>query len=363
MCLLTNKQLSSVIINAIVVKMIVSLPRNIFVYCGNAAWLAAIYATAIGFGLFSVLKKLYTTKDNVIGLAEKTGGSVLRIVTGLCVFLVLSASLVGIVRIFPDIIRLVLLQKTYLELIGTVFVVSIILGAWCGIEAIARVHQIFLPIAGIVFAAFLVMLFPDFHGQNLFPILGNGIKSITVDGLACLSVFSDLLMLNILIPRMKDVECYRKSGSRAVIIGGACAIFIFLAYGLCYVYPASAEFIIPIYQMERLINLSDFFSRLEAVFQFIWSISILLYSAFYLAVLAEVWCETFALHHSKPLVAPIIIILVGVCIIPESLNEAIYYNSIINKWLYIPAFFIPIIIGGLYKLFHVKQNTVGEINE
>ena len=358
--MLTSKQLSSVMINAIVVKMIMTFPRDLFVYCGNSAWLAGIYATVIAFGLFFAIQKLYTTKDNVIGFADKLGGTALRIITGLAVFAVLAINFVDILRVFPEIIRLVLLQKTYVEIIGTVFVVTIIFGSWCGIEAIARVHQIFLPIAGIVFLGFLISLVGDIHGKNLFPILGNGIKPLFADGLRGLSLFSDLLLLNILIPYIKDVESFRKSGAKSILIGGGCAVLIFLAYGLCYVYPASAEFIVSVYQLERLVNLSDFFSRLEALFQFIWSISILLYSALYLAVLSEVWRESFGLHHTKPLVAPIVIMLVGLCGLPLSLNDMIYWEGIINKWLYIPAFAIPIIIGILYKLFHVKHSDGGQ---
>ena len=56
--MLTNKQLSSIIINAIVVKVIMTFPRDMFAYCGNAAWIAGIYTTAVAFCLFYVLKRL-----------------------------------------------------------------------------------------------------------------------------------------------------------------------------------------------------------------------------------------------------------------------------------------------------------------
>ena len=52
--MLTNKQLSSIIINAIVVKVIMTFPRDMFAYCGNAAWIAGIYTTAVAFCLFYV---------------------------------------------------------------------------------------------------------------------------------------------------------------------------------------------------------------------------------------------------------------------------------------------------------------------
>ena len=358
--MLTNKQLSSIIINAIVVKMLVTFPRNIFVYCANASWLTAIYTTAIAFGLFWVIQKLYPTRENVIALADRVGGRIVRIITGVAVFTVLALNFVSIVRVFPAIIRLVLLQKTYVEIIGTVFVLVVIFGASCGIEAIARVQQLFLPVAGVVFGAFLIMLVPDIHFGYLMPIFGNGIKSIMVDGLSTLSIFTDLLVLNILLPKIKNSDTYKKSGKKAILFGGACSVLIFFFYGACYSYPASTEFIVPVYQLERLINLSDFFSRLEALFQFIWSISIFLYSALYGAVLAEVWRDTFGLRHSKPLIAPVIIALVGVAVIPESLNDMLHFEGIVNKWLYIPAFAIPLIIGIIYKLFHVKQSEKPE---
>ena len=359
--MLTSKQLSSVIINAIVVKMIITFPRSIFAYCGNSAWLAAVYVTAVAFAFFSVMHPLYRSEKNVIGLAEGIGGAVLRIITGFAVFAVLALNFVSIIRVFPEIIRLVLLQKTYVEIIGTVFVLVVIFGASCGIGAIARVHQMFLPVAGIVFLAFLIMLVPDLHFGYLLPILGNGAKSILIDGLSAMSVFTDLLVLNILIPKVKDIESYRKAGMKAILAGGACAVLIFLFYGLCYAYPASKEFIIPVYQLERLINLSDFFSRLEALFQFIWSISVLLYSALYAAVLAQVWGETFNLHHKKPIIAPTVIMLVGFALLPGSLNDMISVESAINRWIYIPAFIIPIVIGLLHKAKNVSRETKGEI--
>ena len=353
--MITQKQLTSVAITAFVTKMLVTFPTMIFRLCGNAAWLAGIYVTLVAVGIFALTRRVYKTDANVITLAEKTGGTLLRIVTGLAVFIVLGLNAIGLMRIFPEIIKLVLLQKTYAEIIGTAFAITLLFCASCGVEGIARVIEIFIPIGGIVFVGFILMIIPQVHIDYLFPILGNGIKSIFIDGLSALSIFTDILMLNILIPCTKDLESYKKSATRGIVIGGICAVLIFLAYGVCYVYPASGEFVIPIYQMERLINLSDFFSRLESLFRFVWSIMILLYSSLYIAVLSEVWAQTFRLPHSKPLIAPVIITLVGFAIIPQSLGDMVEIEEVIHKWIYIPAFLIPLAIAGVYKLFHVKH--------
>lgn len=359
--MITKKQLTAVMINAIIVKMLLTLPRSIFASCGQAAWLAGIYVTAIALAVFFGIKKLYSGNENVIGIARRVGGRPLKIIVGLSVFLVLALNIVSILRIFPEIVRLVLLQKTYFEIIGTVFIAAVIFGASCGLESVARVQEMFLPVAGVIFAAFIIMLIPEMDFNNLFPILGNGASAVFLHGLEGMSIFTDLLLLNILIPFMKNTDAYRKAGTKAIIIGGVCACLILFLYALTYVYPASAEFIIPIYQLERLINLSDFFSRLEALFQFIWSISILLYCSMYIAVLSLVWRDTFDLRHSKPLIAPISIMLVGIAILPATLNDMIAVESFINKWIYIPSFLIPIIMSTILKckMFHVKHKKGG----
>lgn len=353
--MITRKQLTSVAITAFVTKMLITFPTTVFRLSGNAAWLVGIYVTLVAVGVFALIRRVYTVNSNVITLAEKTGGKSLRIVIGLVVFVTLAANAVGLMRIFPEIIKLVLLQKTYIEIISAAFVIALIFSAACGIEGIVRVIEMFIPIAGIIFGAFLLMIIPQVHIDYIFPIFGNGTKAIFIDGLSALSIFTDILMLNILIPRTKELENYKKSGTRGIIIGGICSVLIFLAYGVCYVYPATGDFVVPIYQMERLINLSDFFSRLESLFRFVWSIIILLYSSLYVAVLSEVWAQTFQLPHSKPLIAPITISLAGISIIPQSLGDMVIWETVINKWVYIPALTLPLLAIGLYKMFHVKH--------
>ncbi len=353
--MLSKKQLAAVTINAIIVKMLITYPRSLFVLCGNAAWINVLYCTLIAVLIFLVTRIVYKFDYNVIELAEMGGGKVLRTITGIVVFIVLGLNFLSLLRIFPEMIRLVLLQNTYLEVIGLSFVASLVFGAYCGIEAIGRAHIIFIPLAGIAFLVFFLLLIPSLKIENIFPILGKGSYNIFVKGISGLSIFSDLLMINILIPYMKNVEDYKSIGNKSIWIGGGCAFLIVAAYSQSYVYPVSVRFLAPVYQLERLINLSDFFSRFEAVFQFIWSISILLYGSLYLAVLSEVWKESFGLKFSKPLIVPVITVLTGIIIIPGSLNSMVVWEYIINKWIYIPALAIPIIIGIVGRIKKVKN--------
>ena len=346
---MNKKQLTLITANAITVKMLMTYPRAFILISGNAAWIISLYCTLIAAALFMLIRRFYGINKNVIEIADDTGGAWLRIVTGIAVFVLMALNLMSLIRIFPEIIKLVLLQKTYVELIGLAFLAVLVLGARCGIESIGRVHGIFIPIAGVIFLIFILLLIPEFNTEAAAPILGKGVFSVFGEGISGLSLFSDLLLLNLLLPHSENLDAYKKSGTKGIIFGGLCASVIVGAYCLSYVYPVSEIFYIPVYQLERLINLSSFFSRFEAVFQFIWTISIMLYGSLYFAVLADVWKLTFRLKESAPLLSPIAVLLVGAAMFSKSMSDMVDVEFSIMKWIYIPALFIPLIFGIVSK--------------
>ncbi len=351
--MLTRKQLSAISVNVIVVKMLMTYPRFLYIKNGNAAWINVLYCMLLALLLFTVTKFFYKYNVNIIQLSEKIGGKTLKVIVGIAVLLVMGLKFFTLIRIVPDFIRLVLLKETYTEVIGLVFIISLIAGAFCGIEAIGRVHCFFMPIAGGIFIIFMLLLIPSFNIENIFPIMGNGAFSLFIDGISGLSIFSDILLINVLIPNVKNTEDYEKSGVKAILTGGVVSVIISLVYSLSYPYPVSTEFIIPIYQLERLVHFSTFFSRFEAVFQFIWCICVILYGATYITVISEVFKTTFEHRYSKPLITPIVLCIVGAALMPRTFSGMANLEMKINEWIYIPSFFIPIALGIIQR---IKEN-------
>lgn len=354
--MLTQKQLTTISVNAIAVKMLLTYPRVLILMCGNAAWINSLYCTALAVLLFGAIRLIYNTDRNIIDAAAEVGGTCLRVIVGVILFIVMSANVVSLIRVFPEIIKLVLLQNTPEEIIGVIFIAALILGAMCGIEAIGRVHEIFIPIAGIVFVIFLLLLIPKYNIELIFPILGKGPFKLFIEGISGLSIFSDILLLNMLISHTKSIDNYKKTGTKSIIIGGLCAFCITAAYTLTYAYPASENFLVPVYQLERMIYLSNFFSRFEAVFQFIWTISILLYGSVYLAVLTEVWETSFKISSAKINIAAIAVILIGAAVFPRSLSVTTEWEMTITRWMYIPVFLLPLAVGLFHRIKKRNRN-------
>lgn len=353
--MLQRKEMTTLLINVISTKILLTFPRAFVITSGNSAWIQAIYNSIVVLLIFFVTAKLYKGKKNIIELAEKSGGKGLKIFIGMLVFAVLMLNFAAIIRIFPESVKIVLLQDFKVEFIIVAFIIAIAIGAYIGIESIAKINYIFMPIAGITFLAFLLLLIPYYRIENILPLFGEGYKKIFADGFNTLSFFSDLLLLNILLPHCENAAEAKKSGKKALWISSTILVVILLSYCLIYPYPASKEFMMPVYQLARVIHLSNFFSRFEALFQFIWSILMLLYSSIYVYALCYVWQTTFNLKHYRPLILPIALICGVISVIAGSLLNLVSFEKWENIIVYPVAFILPIIFGIVSRKYYGEQ--------
>lgn len=343
--MLKQKEITCLIINAIFVKIILAFPRELVIDSGNSAWIQVLYNSVCALLLFIITAAIYKGKKNIIELAYSCGGKPLKIITGLLTFIVLFVNFVPIARIFPESVNIILLQDMETKVILIVFGIAAAIGAYLGIESVARIHSIFLPAAAAVLVIFLLLLIPYYDIKNITPFFGKGYSNIFLKGFNSLSMYSDIILLNILLPFSKNSGEIKKSGYKALIIAGIVSVVIVFAYCLTYQYPASEEFIIPVYQLAKIIHLSSFFSRFESFFQFVWSIMIFLYAAFYIYMMCYVWLITFNLKFYRPLILPITVICFGITLLPSSVMDMFNYARRINIMVYPLAFVLPLLYG------------------
>ena len=342
--MLEKKELSSLLIQIISVKLLLSYPRKIILNSANAAWLQILINTLAALFLFWVTMRIYERKRNIIELADLKMGKAGKIIVGVLVFIVLFANFISVMRIFPESVKITLLRDIDTKIIIGIFGAAIFIGAMLGISAIAKISYIFLPIAGVIMACFLLLLIPNYKLDNLMPFLGNGAFSIFAKGFHTVSIFSDILILNILISHSKSLEVVRKSGINAILISGIIGIIIVSAYSMIYPYPVSGEFIMPVYQMTRIVHFGEYFNRFEAFFEFVWAILVLLYGSAYLFVMCYVWQTTFNIKHLRPVLAPVILLVVACALIPDSLIDAIKLSHASEFFIYPIAFLLPAVI-------------------
>lgn len=351
-----KKELTCILINLITVKMLFSYPRTLVLNSGNAAWLQTIFVSLVSCAVFWFILFLYRKSEmkSLMELSEAVGGRGLKIIVGiiLCAVLLFNSSLT--MRSLPESIKTVLLPLAPMSMLLLIFGVAIAFGAYMGIFSIARIHALYIPLSAFFLVSFFVLVSPNIDMTNIYPLLSEGTYNIFIKGLPSVSMFSDMIVLFILLPLCNNYDRAKKASHRALIISSIINILIVLFYNLIYSYPSSMEFMLPVYQMTRLIKIGDFFQRLEALFEFVWSFAVLLYSSLYLFVLCYIWKETFDLKYYKPLVLPFAIIMCAVSYLPSSTVKTSGLQNVSSLFFIPVSFILPIL---LVLLFSKKKRT------
>ena len=345
-----EKELTCILINLITVKMLFSFPRTMVLNSANSAWIQIAFVSLVSCVALWFIIFLYRKAEmkSLMELSNEIGGRGLKIVVGVLLSAVLLFNSSLTMRALPESVKTVLLPLTPMSLLILILGIAVAFGAYMGIFSIARIHAVYIPVALVFLALFFVLLFPDTDITNLFPLLGEGTYNIFIKGLPSLSIFSDVIVLFVLLPFCNNYDRVRKSSHKAVIISSVINILIVLFYNLIYSYPTSEEFMLPVYQMTRLIKIGDFFQRLEALFEFVWSFAVMLYSSLYLFVLCYIWKETFDLKYYKPLVLPFSIIMCATAYLPSSTVKMAGMQNI-SSLISIPVIFIlPGVLVSLY---------------
>lgn len=349
---LSNKDFTAVLINVMYVKLLLAIPRNMIQIAGNAAWLLSIFATLVMLLLFFIITKLHDFSSPIINIKSTAG----RLIIGILTTVTLLLSMASVVKIYPETVKVILLKNTPIEIILLIAAAVAALGAHIGIEPLGRISSLFQPVAAVVGVLCILFLIPHMKLSNLSPLLAKGAGSIATHGLTAISGFSDIILLFVLSHDTKEPKKLIKTGYKAIIIMGIIMTIVMLSYCLIFPSGVSETYILPIYQMVRLVQIGDFFGRFEAFFEFIWSISILLYYSIYLYALSVVWQKTFKLPYSKPLIAPFIAIISVLVYTSGSYvqlnNNYVWYASV----LIAATSIIPLISSFVKKAERTQNN-------
>lgn len=355
---LNQTELTLIITNLLVVKMIFAFPREMFKTSGNAAWIQALYLTGIAYLLLEASFLMYSRggKLSIIQMAESIGGQWLKMTVSIITTVIIGGFLCTEVRTFAESVKIILLPQTRIELIMMLFAFTAGLGASYGLGALSIINGIFFPFCLFFLAILVLWLVPNFEFNNIMPILGLGKKQIFGVGIKNLSCFSDILVLNLLLPYCDNVEIVKKSGRRAVLIAGGVLFGVTLAYGLCYPYPHSSDFLLTAYQLSRMVRAGEYFQRFEALFELVWTGTHLLYSSMYIYIICRVLSDGFKLNQTKPPIPCVSVLIALVSFEPSSIIDLLSISGKVKQVFFPFAYLLPIVIPIIFILKRRKSN-------
>ena len=352
----SNRQLQALIITTSIGVGILSLPSSVADIMGNTGWLAILLgglATLPFIYIMNKLGEMYRGKIFYDYGKEVVGNIIFKIFSSiyLIYFLVLLAF---IVRVFGEVIKAFLLDNTPLEvIIFTMLLATSYIGR-SNIEAISRMALIILPIIIIITIVFILFSIPTLDFTNLLPVFQINIKDIP-KGIS--TVFFSYIGFEIILIALAYIE----DSENALKCSFNGIFYTTIIYLVTFLITISQ---LGIHELKKQIWPSlSIMSEVELPGFFIENIDGMLMTAWVLIVFATMGPAIYtggvilsSLFDTKKhdfFVLPMIPIIMGLSLIPESLSQV--YSTMGNIVKYLAIFSIVIVPSIIFIVALFKE--------
>jgi spore germination protein len=352
----------SIIIHAMIGIRIVTLPRDVAKYAKNDAWISMIImyfiilATACAFywiGLQYPGLNFSQINEVVLG---KIIAKLIMIVIEIYVISSIGLSL----RVFAESIRLFLLDRTPINLIMIIMIVTVILCLMSGIKTVSIVFDLLLPVL-LFFIIFLVSLpITAADPKNLLPVLHKGIKPVLRGAMEIVDPVLACGIIGYVLPYFEPTK--KKSMVKYIFYSITITSFVYLATLLLVIMifgVNEVQFLMfPTITIHKAIAMqTQVFERAEAVFMTAWiPTTFTTLCSYYLAAVLN----TKVLFNTKKdniIFYILLVIVMYIANMPKDMAEMfkyLQYNAVLAQILnliYMPVFTIIVI----YKVKRGKK--------
>lgn len=340
-------------------SMILSTSQELIKTCYSSSLITASLVSILAILivlLFCTLSKNFPQK-NLLDIADFIGGKIFKFTVGLLfiIYFTFRASL--FLKKISDCLQLVYYPMTNVLFISLLFCIAAGIVLSLKNNSLFKVSVLIMPI--ILTSVLLIFIgnFKNFNFENIFPILGNGIKSTFVSGLSNIYTFYGLGYLLFIPDKLKHPEKIRKIALISIslsalflIISSANILFLF---GERF---SNTEFF-PLYISVRSIEFGTFFERLDAMFLLICIlvfISALILNAY---TVLDIFKNITNISNSNPLIFAYVLFIWGLTMCYK-LNSTVYFleTTLSKSLLLIFGITIPFII---LVWANIKKKIVG----
>lgn len=301
-----GRQATYLLINVIVTEGLLFVPSATFTLARQDAWLANLFA------FFTGLLMAWTWTRLSEHFPGKTFFEYLPFLFGPVWGKLLGCwYLVGWTQASADMLR-----ETASLLVGTfmyntpliVFVVAIALLStyivYSGLENMARVNQLFMPVCLILVVALFLLVLPEMNFQNLLPVFDTDLLFVVKGSLPPANLMGHIILLSMLPPYLNRPQETLRIGAKSIF-----ASFFFselLTVGLAATFSPlwAGSNLSPFLALARMIHLANFLERLETVLLVIWITAGVIKVASYHWAQALGLAQLLRLQSYRPLVVP-----------------------------------------------------------
>ena len=206
------------------------------------------------------------------------------------------------------------MRNTPIEVFLIIFTLTCAYVVWHGIEVLARVSQIIVPIVLLVVLAATFLLFPQMNFSNLLPLFDLPIKDY-IHGTQIIAAipFGELVAILTITFALNNTSHISRNTLVSLFLGALLLVIITIR-NTAVLGNTEAFLISPSYQVVRLINIG-FLSRMDILFALIHTFALFLKCSILLYGIILLLSQLLKLKTYTPVIFPISCILIILAII------------------------------------------------
>jgi spore germination protein KB len=330
---------------------------------GPAAWQLALVSLVVAGGFLWILGLLLERFPGV-GLAEilqRTFGPVLGRIAGL-LLVAHGVYYCGInLREGAELLRSYQLGNTNVQMILLALLLTMLVLVRGGVTCVARVSAACLWVVLGGLGVILLMSIPQYELVNLLPVWGRGAQATLSGGLWGSSALDELLMLLVVADCMQHPAAARRAGWKALLVAGGLLALSTLCYCLAFPYNISQLHMSPVLEMVRRIYFNRFFERFEAIFLFIFILSLVLDVAAYACLTVRLYGRMFSIRRTTVMALPFFFLIFTVALAPRSFTTLLNVHlNILRHYSIVWQMGIPLVALVVAVLRGKKGGTSDE---
>lgn len=337
----------SLLVITIITKVFFTSPAILVDIVGTAGWymtIISVLAAIFAFMFLYMLLKRFPNK-NIMEIADlvlgKWGSIIFLLLLG--GFLLWTASIS--VREFTEVLKVYVLPQSPPSFIMILFVITIIVLSFMGLETIARFAKFIIYILGVGFILVVLLSSQNFVPRHLFPILGYGLDTTLIHGLLRSSFYGEIVIIGVIASSLQGSKEIKRIGFSTLLIAGFLTSFSLLVFTLVFPYTVGQELTSPMYEMAALIDYGGFMQRMEPIFLFLWNFGTFIEVSLIFYATLMIFCHAFRIDDKRPVILPMITTLYGLSLIPKSISEVTSgLVQTLRSWGWIIYYVPPIII-------------------
>lgn len=330
-----NFEAVALILTVMINHIILNLPKSLIQSNSSGAITNVIFISLVALVIVYLICQLLKTflGLDIFDIAKYLGGKWLKVFIGILFLCYLLFTVSTLLRSFSETLKIIFFPRTPVPIIMLLFLLTIVIVNKLGFRPLARSNLFFMPVILFSILFIFVANFGNFTFQRALPLLGNGAISTFLSGISNLFAFGGISYLYFIPPYLKEQKDYTKVAFSAV---GISAVFLLMSVStLLLMFPlvASSEEVLPLYLASRFIEFGRFFQRLDAIFVFIWIISMASYLsiAFYFAT--NIFQKVLNLQSTKWIIGLLASIAFGFGLCPQNLQQISFLENTVYKYI------------------------------